>query len=290
MAIKDLVPQSLRPAAKRLQGRARRLVEMTRSTTVQVPTGPAVTDVAIADEHAVTFLVSARQEVSGLTARLAEDRNQREIVLKELHRYQKDGRHFVLASLTLDEPARVGETITLLCDEGEIAAAGARIHETRDVSHPLIQRVVLISDKGKLRFGPGTPRVISGPVLLGVTAEAESVVVRVESDATVVGGRVYVRDTDTYLACPGIGAGFEIPAAVLAEACSSDDGEAVLLGLQATGEDGGTWPIGHSDPWVRLPRHYETFAPITVDWEQRRVLVRPYWTLGGVLALKVRNR
>jgi len=288
--IKDLVPQAMRPTAKKLQRETRAAVRGVKAAVARTASGSVLAEASLADGHALTVLVSSREEVDTLSALCVSRGVSTEHAATERLRYRRDGRAFLLASFVLTDAVVPGTTIQLSTDRGEVALMGAIIRETRDKTYPLIDRLVLTSAGGALHVVEGQPRAISSPVLLGATWSDELAGVVVNTNLPLSGARVHLRDADDYVPLLCTGTGFVLPADFLAEVCATDSQEPVLLRPLVTSGTMNEGGVTHGDPWVRIPRNYETFEPILAPVEGRTISVRPYWTLGGALALKVRNK
>lgn len=164
MAMKDLVPEAMRPAAKRLRRKLVARVEGIRTPAGPATSGPALTDVAIADEHVLTFLISSKVPVAQLSAEVEAAAGTTSSELQELLRYDQDGRSFVLAKLSQDSRLVPGTKIRVMSDQGEVSIASVKVRQTRDKSYPLIDRLVVRNGKRCAAHRGGEAEEASIPV------------------------------------------------------------------------------------------------------------------------------
>lgn len=290
MAMKDLVPEAMRPAAKRLRRKLVARVEGIRTPAGPATSGPALTDVAIADEHVLTFLISSKVPVAQLSAEVEAAAGTTSSELQELLRYDQDGRSFVLAKLSQDSRLVPGTKIRVMSDQGEVSIASVKVRQTRDKSYPLIDRLVVRNGNGALLIEEGKQRKLRSPLLGNLTWTDEPSALVISTDLVLSAASLRARDEDgESVAIPTAGPGLVVTADLLARLCPTGHVGPVLMDIEVTteGEQGG---ISHPDPWLRVPRNYQTFLPHTVVDSEHTLLVRPYWTLSGNLSLKVRNR
>lgn len=281
---------SIAPSIRKLRAAAAVLRERATQVSRQRSHHPRVVEATLTDAYALTFLVAAPATLTQVVAEIAKGPTSNRTELAATLRYRRGRRHLLLATLMLDDPIEPGSRIRLSADGQEIRSGGALVRVTDDDTYPLIDQLWLLPDGDGWLIEAGVPTEVVTPGLLAVNElEGEPGLV-LSLDTQVDGFGLTVQQEQRYArAVDGSTDQLRLTAQELAHVAPEPGGGSVLARIRVdVGERLGLL-ICYPDQWVRAPRYYQSYRPVTILIDGRPVVVRPYWTLSHRLGLKLAN-